>query len=258
MNSFPPPIAAALTAWWLPLLAAPFIGSFLGVVVRRLPAGRPVVLGRSRCERCGHVLRPFDLIPVVSWLALHRRCRYCAAPVGWFYPAIEVAALAVAFWAASEIDGWVLWATCGLGWGLLTLALIDAREMILPDAFTLPLAAAGLGVAALLQRELPISNLIGATAGFAVFFLVARAYSLLRGREGLGAGDAKLVAAAGAWVSWEGLPGVVFLAAATALLVVATNAALGSAPRPGQKLAFGPYLCLGIWLIWLYGPLIIE
>ena len=251
-------IANALAAWWLPLLAAPFVGSFLGVLIKRLPAGEQVVLGRSRCERCRRPLRAYEMIPVISWLALRCRCRSCGAPLGWFYPGIEVAALMTAAWAASETEGWLLWASCVLGWALLALAVIDLRDMILPDALTLPLVALGVFEGALLQGGLPIGNLIGAAGGYAAFFLVARTYRLLRGREGLGAGDAKLLAAAGAWISWQGLPSVVLEAAMVALLVIAVRGAFGETPSRRQRLAFGPYLCLGTWLVWLYGPLMIE
>ncbi|QLH39835.1 MAG: prepilin peptidase [Defluviicoccus sp.] len=109
------------------------------MLILRLPDGAPVVLDRSRCPKCRHVLGARDLIPLVSWIALHRRCRYCGVTVGWFYPGIELAALAIAVWAVTEVSGWLLWATCALGWTLLALAATDVRRMVLPDVLTLPL-----------------------------------------------------------------------------------------------------------------------
>lgn len=248
---------AALTPWWLPVLAAPFVGSFLGVLIIRLPKGEPVVLSRSRCAWCGHVLGARDLVPIVSWLVAQRRCRYCGSPLGWFYPNIEVGALLVAGWAALEVSGGLLWATCLLGWLLMALAVIDARHMLLPDALTLPLGGAGLGVAALLVGGLPTQHLVGAAAGFISLYLIARLYRLVRAREGLGLGDAKLLAAAGAWVSWQELPSVVLIGALSGLGVALIQAALDGRPSAADRLAFGPHLCLGTWLVWLYGPLVI-
>ena len=89
-------MADADAAAWGAVLAAPFIGSFLGVVVQRLPDGRPIARGRSRCEGCGAALAVRDLVPLFSWLAAAGRCRFCRRPLGWFYPGIELAALAVA------------------------------------------------------------------------------------------------------------------------------------------------------------------
>jgi leader peptidase (prepilin peptidase)/N-methyltransferase len=241
--------------WLLPVLTAPFIGSFLGVVAERLPAGRGVVLGRSACPHCGHRLRARDLVPVLSWVASGGRCRYCAAPLGLLHPAIEIAALVIALWAASELSGWLIWAGCALGWTLLALAVIDQRHLILPDRLTLPLIPAGLGVAYAVEPSLVLNHAIGAGAGFLALAVVGWAYRRLRGREGLGLGDAKLLAAAGAWVSWPGLPSVVLLAAAAALLAAAAGSLAGRSVRLTDPVPFGSYLCLGTWLVWLYGPL---
>ncbi|MBK8175508.1 MAG: prepilin peptidase [Rhodospirillales bacterium] len=251
-------IGAILTIlWWVPILAAPFIGSFLGVVVERLPEGEPLVFGRSRCDYCGHTLAVRDLIPLVSWFAAQRRCRYCGTPLGWFYPNIEVAALLVAIWAALTISGPMMWVSCGLGWALLTLAVIDIRHLILPDVITLPLLAGGLVTIFAIDPSMLDQHALAAVLGFGVFWLIATGYRKLRGQEGLGLGDAKLLAAAGAWVSWQGLPGVVFFGAASALLVVLLRIALGADIGSRRHLPFGPYLCLATWLVWLYGPLLL-
>jgi leader peptidase (prepilin peptidase)/N-methyltransferase len=237
------------------VLVAPFIGSFLGVLVSRLPDGQQVIWGRSRCEDCGHSLGFADLIPIASWAASKGRCRYCGAAVTPLHTGIELGAVAIAIWAGSLTAGWELWAGCCLGWGLLALAVIDWRNGLLPDALTLPLLALGLGFAATEAPSLLRSHAIGAIAGFASFALIRWVYRWLRRRDGLGFGDVKLLAAAGAWVSWEGLPSVVLVAALFSLGLALLGTVRGQPVKLDQRLAFGPGLCIGIWLVWLYGPL---
>lgn len=244
--------------WLWPVLASPFIGSFLGVLVTRLPEGRPVAGGRSVCDHCGHRLGPLDLVPIASWLALRGRCRYCGAGITALPLAIELGALLIALWAASVSDGVALWAGCVLGWTLLTLAAIDFRDGILPDLLTLPLIAAGLVATYFLAPWQMLDAAIGAVAGFAVFALTRWLYRRLRGREGLGLGDAKLLAASGAWVSWSGLPSVVLIGAAVGLVLALVLYQRGEQLTLQQRIAFGPALCLGTWLVWLYGPITIS
>ncbi len=110
---------AAVTAMWGALFAAPFVGSFLGVLVRRLPDGLPIAWSRSRCEWCGTALRAGDLVPLYSWVAAGGRCRYCGHSLGWFYPGIELAAIAVPLTAAIAGHGGEIWLDCLLGWWLL-------------------------------------------------------------------------------------------------------------------------------------------
>jgi leader peptidase (prepilin peptidase) / N-methyltransferase len=243
---------------WPVLLAAPFVGSFLGVVIDRLPAGRPLVLGRSRCDACGATLAASDLVPVASWLWRRGRCAYCGAELGLFPPIIELAALAVAASAAAVLSGWLLPVSCALGWALLTLAVIDQRHFLLPDALTLPLIPAGLLVAWAIDPALVMSHLLGALAGFAALALIALAYGRLRRREGLGLGDAKLLAAAGAWLGWQALPGVLMVAAVAALAVALARSVAGDTLSATTKIAFGSYLALAFWLAWLLGAPILA
>lgn len=237
------------------ILAAPFVGSFLAVLIVRLPEGRPWALARSACPACDRRLGPRDLIPLLSWLLSRGRCRYCGARIGVFYPAVEMAALLIAVWAASQFSGWLLVASCVLGWCLLALAVIDQRHGILPDELTLPLVPLGLVVAWFLNPDFLWAHVLGAALGFAAFAAIAWAYRRLRGMDGLGLGDAKLLAAAGAWLSWSGLASVVLLGAVSALAVVLLRALFGASISAKERIAFGPYLCLAIWVVWLYGPL---
>ena len=234
---------------------SPFIGSFLGVVVDRLPEGRPIVASRSACDRCGHRLRWFDLIPIVSFLWLRARCRDCGGRISAFYPLIECAAVLVALSAAAVLSGWLLYMSVILGWALLTLAVIDFRHLILPDGLTLPLIPAGLGVAYLIAPEQMQTHVIGMAAGLLVFLTIAWTYRSLRGRDGLGVGDAKLLSGAGAWLGWPALPGVVLLASVTALCLALLQILTRDKMAVTSELPFGPHLALAFWTSWLLGPL---
>jgi leader peptidase (prepilin peptidase)/N-methyltransferase len=196
-----------------------------------------------------------DLIPIASWSARLGRCRYCGAKITPLYIGIEFGALGIAVWAGALTEGPALWASCCLGWALLALAIIDFSDGLLPDALTLPLIPLGLAFAAIETPAAVLPRAIGVAAGFAAFALIRWLYRRFRDREGLGLGDVKLLAAAGAWVSWDGLPSVVLVAALFGLGMALFGTLTGRHLTLDQRLAFGPGLCLGTWLIWLYGPL---
>ena len=237
-------------------MIAPFVGSFLGVLAMRLPARKPVVMARSQCSSCGTTLGVADLVPLVSWLVFRGKCRHCGAAIERIYPTIELIALAVPLWAASETTGWVLWAGCLLGWGLLALAVMDLRSMVLADALTLPLIVAGFFVSWAFGSEILYSSAIGAALGFVSFALIGWLYHRFRGREGLGLGDAKLLAAGGAWLTWSALPSVVALAALSGLATTLARSLIRRSLRESERLPFGPHLGVAIWLVWLYGPVV--
>ena len=241
--------------WLLPVLAAPFVGSFVGLVAHRLPRAEPVIFGRSACTSCHTQLTARDLVPLLSWLAARGRCRHCNAPLSARYPLTELAALVIALWAASVLGGWSVLIGCLLGWALLTLTLIDLREKMLPDMITLPLIAIGLAATLFLEPLDPLAHAIGAAAGLALFLAVGAIFRRLRGYDGLGGGDAKLFAAAGAWVGWMGLPSVLLIATVVALAVVLVKMLTRRRNIAREEIAFGPYLCFGFWIVWLYGPL---
>lgn len=142
-----------------------------------------------------------------------------------------------------------------LGWQLLLIALVDGEHYWLPDRLTLPLLTSGVIAAAVLDRTRIADALIGAAAGFAVLWLLARGYRAVRGREGLGGGDPFLLAGIGAWTGWSGLPGVLLWAALAGLSVVAGRAAAGRAVSGADRLPFGVFLAVGGWLTWTFGPI---
>ncbi|MDQ2802526.1 MAG: prepilin peptidase, partial [Pseudomonadota bacterium] len=244
--------------WLWPVMVAPFVGSFLGVVIRRLSAGGTLG-GRSRCEACRRPLAWHDLVPLASFAWLGGRCRQCRAPIALFHPAVELAAVAVpltaAFLAPEAEPSWWLWAGCGLGWTLLALGWIDWECFLLPDALTLPLIVAGLVATWLDPGRLDQGQLAGhalaAAGGYAVPQLVNRGYRALRGRDGLGGGDAKLLAAAGAWVGLWGLLATVWLGAIIGLLLAVLMWLRGARITAAMRIPFGCCLAFALWLVWL-------
>jgi leader peptidase (prepilin peptidase)/N-methyltransferase len=246
-------VAAVVTG-----LAALVAGSFIGVVIARLPAGRSIVGPPSSCDHCGRRLAARDLVPLASWLASAGRCRHCGHALGAFYPLVELAALAVAGSALAvlpERSASLLVVSLVLGWTLLALAWIDARWLILPDRLTVPLVAAGIAAAWLLGAPL-VDRLIGAVVGFLALAALAAGYRRVRGRDGMGLGDAKLLAAAGAWLGWQALPSVLLVAALIGLVVAAGLAARRRRDWSRLRIPFGPPLALAIWLAWLFGPIV--
>lgn len=236
-------------------MTAPIIGSFLGTIIYRLPVGRDLRWPRSQCETCGATLRPGDLVPLFSWAASRGRCRYCGSFYGWFYPGVEIAALGIAA-VALAVDGLPgAWLDSVFGWWLLVLGWIDLRHGVLPDPLTLPLIVVGLVAAALYEPSALSDRGLGAALGYLAFRAVAEAYRRLRGREGLGGGDAKLLAASGAWLGALALPQLILAAAAAALIAAGVLGLRGTRLRAHTALPFGPFIALAAWAIWLFGPL---
>ena len=230
-------------------MIAPFIGSFLGVVIERLPLGETIIHGRSHCRACDAVLAPRDLVPIASFLWLHGRCRQCGAPIPRLLPLIEIAALVIALIAAILApSGPQAALDAALGWALLTLALIDAATFRLPDAITLPLLLAGLAVAAFQG----LANAEAHAAAAALCYLGLRGLAITfrarRGIEGMGAGDAKLLAAGGAWLGPAPIPFVLVLAGLIGLGWFAILALSGKTLARNTAIPFGPALAAAIWI----------
>ncbi|WP_292072639.1 prepilin peptidase [Brevundimonas sp. UBA7534] len=232
-------------------------GSFIGAVSVRLPRDMDVVTQRSRCMTCEATLRPWELVPVFSWLALRGRCARCDSRISPRYPLIELGAAAVGVWAAwAAPDSATAIATAALGWQLLLIALVDGEHFWLPDALTWPLAASGVLAAGALHGWSGAGwSVFSLVVGFGVLWGVAWLYRRVRGRDGLGGGDPFLFAGAGAWVGWIGLPSVLLWACAAGLSVVVAQLVVRRRVSGGDRLPFGVFLAIGIWLTWLYGPL---
>ena len=168
---------------------------------------------------------------------------------------VGFAALGAAAGAWSVFGPAPIVVTALLGWSLILIAAVDARHFWLPDWLTLPLLAGGLAVTALFDRPALMDHLIGAAAGFAVLWGIAALYRRTRGRDGLGGGDFRLLAAAGAWTGWMGLPSVLLWASVAGLSLVLARLVLKQPLSGEDRLPFGVFLALGIWMTWLNGPL---
>jgi leader peptidase (prepilin peptidase)/N-methyltransferase len=239
-------------AAWQIILVAPFIGSWLGVLARRWPRGQETVWARSACEHCAATLGPAELVPIVSFAVLRGRCRHCNAPIGWFHPAIELASVAVAAAAVfADGGGWLCCADAALGWTLLLAAWIDAQTQRLPDAITLPLVLAGLAVTALWDPGALYNHAAAAALGYIGFRLLDEAYLMIRHRHGLGAGDAKLLAAAGAWVGLAALPNVILLGGVLGLVTALAFRLRAGVFIADQPIPFGPALALAFFCLQL-------
>jgi leader peptidase (prepilin peptidase)/N-methyltransferase len=199
------------------------------------------------------VLGAADLVPLASFAVLRGRCRYCGAPIAWFHPAVELAALTIAA-AALYADGSALpgWIDAALGWCLLCAAWIDAETFRLPDLLTLPLILAGLGVTWLMQPAAIYNHAAAAALGYLGFRLLDLCYLAIRHRHGLGQGDAKLLAASGAWLGMSALPYVILIAGVLGI-ALAMLGGRAAGPRRDQPVAFGPALALAFFLWRLFG-----
>lgn len=219
------------------------IGSFLGALVTRWPRGESVAAGRSRCDACGVLLGPRDLVPVLSALAGRLRCRTCGVRIDPVHLLMELGCAAIALLAFVLAGG--LLAAIGwslLGWLLLALAVLDWRHFWLPDALTLPLAFLGLTIGPFTNAAAMADRWIGAAAGYGALMAVALGYRALRGREGLGGGDAKLLGAIGAWTGWLALPFLLLIASLLGLGWALTRGAV----RADMRVPLGTFLCLAV------------
>ncbi|MBX5484684.1 MAG: prepilin peptidase, partial [Myxococcaceae bacterium] len=196
------------------------LGSFLNVVIARVPHRQSIVSPRSRCPHCGHQLAWFENIPVVSWLALRGRCRSCKAPISPRYLVVEVLT-ALLFLACLRRFDWTypLVPALMLVVLLVPLTFIDLEHWLLPFELTLPGIALGLVLAIPMGMDQLIQSAIGAVAGFAAFWLMEIVGEKIFQKEALGGGDKFLLALLGAFLGWRSLLGIVFLSSLQGALI---------------------------------------
>lgn len=270
----PGTLAAAVVAAIFGLL----IGSFLNVVIYRLPkmmqrdsdnyvaheSGRELphqdnfnlMVPRSACPHCGHQITALENIPVLSYLALRGKCSACKAPIPLRYPAIEaITALLSAALIWHFGSGWAGIATLGFAYALIAMTCIDYDTQLLPDDLTLPLLWAGLLIN-INATFVPLQDaVIGAAAGYLVLWAIYWLFKLATGKEGMGYGDFKLLAALGAWMGWQALPSIILLSSVVGALVGIFLIVVARRARD-KAIPFGPYLAAAgmIAMLWS-GPI---
>jgi len=266
--------AGLLVAFWFALC----VGSFLNVVIYRLPVmlhrqwhsearaflEQPatdspgterfnLATPRSRCPACGTQIRAWQNIPVLSWLLLRGRCGSCGAAISIRYPAVELLT-GIATLVVLQTYGftWLGLAAAVFTWVLIAATFIDFDTQLLPDQLTLPLLWLGItvnmtdgfGAGAIIDLH---SALIGAMAGYLLLWATYWGFKLLTGKEGMGYGDFKLLAAIGAWMGWQIIPGTILIAAVTGILYAIATSLSGRRER-AQPIAFGPFLAVAGWV----------
>lgn len=252
------------------------VGSFLNVVIHRLPKmlerrwrrdclemlGQPpepdsgrldLVYPPSTCPHCGRSISAFENIPILSYLLLKGRCAGCGTRISLRYPLVEGLTATLSLAVAWRF-GFGLQTLGGLifTWHLIALSGIDLDHQLLPDAITLPLLWLGLLFSLLEVFTDPASAILGAATGYAILWSVYQLFRLITGKEGMGYGDFKLLAAAGAWLGWQMLPQIVLLSSlAGAAIGLSFTLVLGR--DKNIPLPFGPYLAIAAWIALLWG-----
>ncbi|HKJ70500.1 MAG TPA: prepilin peptidase [Gammaproteobacteria bacterium] len=246
------------------------VGSFLNVVAHRLPRGLSVVHPPSACPGCGHRLRPWENIPVVSYLFLRGRCRACGAPIGPHYPLTEAATGCFSGITAAVVGPAVfLLPALIFTWFLVALTRIDLDLQLLPDRLTWPLAGLGLALSLLgvwvpgligwdgPGLPPPLGSLLGFAIGYGLLFAAGWTYAFATGREGLGGGDLKLLGAMGAWIGPVAVLLALFLAALLGSLIGGFLILLRGGHRH-LAIPFGPFLAAGGWALLLWKDTLIQ
>lgn len=263
---------------WIAGLFGLAIGSFLNVVVHRLPVmlerrwqsqcrellnpNQPptdtssrfdLIVPRSRCPHCGHAITALENIPVLSFLWLRGKCSACRKPISWRYPLVELLTGCLSVLVAWRF-GFGLAALAGLAltWSLIALCFIDVDRQLLPDDLTLPLLWIGL-LFNIFAVFVPLSSaVIGAIAGYVSLWLVYQLFKLATGKEGMGYGDFKLFAVLGAWLGWQSLPLIILLASLVGAVVGISFIVFFGHDRR-MPIPFGPFLCAAGWIALLWG-----
>jgi leader peptidase (prepilin peptidase)/N-methyltransferase len=273
---------------WLASLVVGFIGlcvgSFLNVVIYRMPLMMenewrndcsiilkdqldqnvtppvyvPMTLSQpaSRCSSCAHKIRWYENIPILSWLALRGRCSACGTSIGMRYPIVELLTM-LASLAVLCVFGPTFKMVCALGltWALIALTGIDFDTQLLPDRITLPLAAAGLLVNVASLFVSPAHAILGYVIGFLVLWIVYFIFKIITGKEGMGYGDFKLLAALGAWLGPMQLPLIILLSSFVGMII---GIVLLKVRKESQPFAFGPYIAIAGWISLMWGNLLVA
>ena len=259
------------------------VGSFLNVIIYRLPVmlkrqwktdcmsflaqeNGPVpgsttsndqpynlIVPRSRCPHCGHLITALENVPVLSFLFLGGRCRECKTPISVRYPLIEILSASLAVLVAWKY-GFSYQAAMGivLSWALISLSFIDYDHQYLPDNITLPFLWLGLFLNLNNLYVDLASAVLGAIMGYLVLWLVYQVFKIVTGKEGMGYGDFKLLAMLGAWLGWQSLPAIILISTLVGS-IIGVSLILFKQHNRNHPIPFGPYLAIAGWIVLLWG-----
>ncbi|MTI63668.1 A24 family peptidase [Methylophaga sp.] len=269
-------LASSSLAWLtISLLLGLLVGSFLNVVIYRLPvmmqrewenqcaelsnqpASPQTVFNlstpRSRCPHCQHAITAVENIPIISYLFLGGKCRGCGAAISARYPVVEAITGILSLLVAWHFGfSWACLGALLLTWSLIALTFIDLDHQLLPDKITLPLVWLGILFNLFGQFTDLTSSVIGAIAGYLVLWSIYHLFRLITGKEGMGYGDFKLLAALGAWMGWQSLPMIVLLSSLVGA-VVGISLVLIKNHQRDTPIPFGPYLAAAGWIALIWG-----
>lgn len=234
------------------------VGSFLNVCIARIPAGKSVVYPPSACPQCGARIRPWDNVPLLSFLWLRGRCRDCGTPISWRYPLVEVltgALFATNLW----MFGLTPWAAvaCAFTAALVVISFIDLDHQIIPDVISLPGVVVGLVLAVPGWGPSLVERILGMLLGGGLLWAVAVLYEWARNREGMGGGDIKLLAMIGAFLGWRGVLVTLLVGSLLGASVGGLRIALRRA-EAGVPIPFGPFLAVGAIVALYWGDQLIS
>lgn len=240
------------------------IGSFINVLVYRIPRHESIAYPASHCPQCGHPLLAIENIPIISWLVLRGKCSSCQEPISWRYPAVEISTGVLSGVVAWQWGlHWSVVPALLLTWVLLTVSLIDFNTYLIPDKITKPGILVGLAINASaffsglhFNLTSPMNAIFGVILGYGVLWALATGYWKMTGRHGMGGGDLKLLGLIGAFLGWESTYIALFIAAITGGIM--GIALLLSGKGRNYAIPFGPYLALGGLVAMLWSHIIIH
>ncbi len=228
------------------------LGSFLNVCIYRIPAGESIINPPSRCPFCKEHIRFYDNIPVLSYIILRGRCRSCGGKISIQYPVVEISEalfsyiLFIKFGLSIEYIAYLAFIS-----SLIVITFIDLRHMIIPDIISIPGIIAGIVSSIILPHIHIIDSIIGLVAGGGSFYLIALIFLNIKGKEGMGGGDIKLIAMIGAWMGWRPLPIVVLISSIMGI-IIGGGALLVSGEGLKKRIPFGPFLSMGAIIYLLF------
>lgn len=231
-------------------------GSFFNVCIYRLPLGISIVKPRSFCPNCKMTIKAWQNIPIISYILLMRRCQYCKTKISFRYPFVELLTgisylvLLYAYGISWELLGYIFFVSV-----LIIITFIDIDHQLILNCLTYPTIIVGLLISII--NGMFLSALIGVTVGFVIIYLLVVVSPYLFGKEGMGYGDVKLVAAIGSFLDWQGVVLTIFIASFLGSFV-GIALILSKKIKRGEYIAFGPYLCIGAVIVLLCGNKIIT